>query len=86
MKRLDTVYYARILDHVATYEICELRIRTIEDDYFVGIDKRDKHAYLFSNDELNKKVFYNRSDALRIVKEAEKNKRVISNETYYEED
>lgn len=86
MKRLDTVYYARILDQVATYEICELRIRTIEDDYFVGIDKRDKHAYLFSNDELNKKVFYNRSDALRIVKEAEKNKRVISNETYYEED
>ena len=86
MKRLDTVYYARILDQVATYEICELCIRTIEDDYFVGIDKRDKHAYLFSNDELNKKVFYNRSDALRIVKEAEKNKRVISNETYYEED
>ena len=86
MKRLDTVYYARILDQVATYEICELRIRTIEDDYFVGIDKRDKHAYLFSNDELNKKVFYNRSDALRIVKEAEKNKRVISIETYYEED
>ena len=86
MKRLDTVYYARILDQVATYEICELRIRTIEDDYFVGIDKRDKHAYLFSNDELNKKVFYNRSDALCIVKEAEKNKRVISNETYYEED
>lgn len=86
MKRLDTVYYARILDQVVTYEICELRIRTIEDDYFVGIDKRDKHAYLFSNDELNKKVFYNRSDALRIVKEAEKNKRVISNETYYEED
>lgn len=86
MKRLDTVYYARILDQVATYEICELRIRTIEDDYFVGIDKRDKHAYLFSNDELNKKVFYNRSDALRIIKEAEKNKRVISNETYYEED
>ena len=43
----DTVYYARIIPTTGIYEVCELHIRTVEDDYFVGIDKRDKHAYLF---------------------------------------
>lgn len=86
IRKNDTVYYARILERTGIYDVCELSIRTVERQYFVGTDKRDKHAYLFMNAELGKSVFYDRDDALSVVKEAEKNKRVISDETYYEED
>ena len=58
LKLKDKVYYARILSKVNIYEVCELIIRTIEDGYFVGTDKHDKHAYLFSYKRLNDIVFF----------------------------
>lgn len=82
----DVVYYARIMPTVGVYEILELKIRTIEETYFVGIDKQTKHAYLFPNSYMDKLVFKARKSALKVVKEAEKNKIEVSNETYYEED
>lgn len=66
MKKNDKLYYARILNGV--YDVCELIVRTIEDDYFVGVDKRDKHAYLLPYSYLESKVFVNRDDALALVK------------------
>ena len=49
------------------------------------MDKRDKHAYLFYQNEIDKSFFINRKDALEKVKLAEDNKKIISQETYYEE-
>lgn len=69
------VYYARMLKPVGIYEVCDLYVRTVRDDYFVGTDKRDKHAYLFS---------YNKLD-IDTVLEAEKNAPKISDEQEYEE-
>lgn len=86
LKRKDTLYYARIIPTVGIYEVCEIVLRTVRDDWFVGIDKRDKHAFLFSYNDINNVLFENRRDALEKVKEAEKNKKPISEETYYEED
>ena len=43
LKQKDIVYYARIIPTSSVYEVCELIIRTVEDTWFVGIDKRDKH-------------------------------------------
>lgn len=85
LKKKDIVYYTKILPSVGTYDLCELKIRTIEDTYFVGIDKRDKHAYLLSYNDLNKTVFKDRKVALKVVQKAEKNKRKINEEVYYEE-
>ncbi len=86
LKKNDIVYYAKILPSVGVYEICELKIRTVEDTYFVGVDKRDKHAYLFAYDNIDKTVFKDRKVALKVVQEAEKKKiKVISDESYYEE-
>lgn len=79
------LYYARILRPVGMYEVIELLIRTVEDDYFVGVDKRDKHAYLFSYNNLNKLIFSDRQECLDIVLDAEKNAPKISNEKEYEE-
>lgn len=81
----DIVYYARIQKKNDTYDLCELKIRTVEDTYFVGEDKKDKRAYLFGYNALGDYVFQDRGEALKKVKSAEKDKVEVSNETYYEE-
>jgi hypothetical protein len=89
MKQLSigqTVYYARIMPTVGLYEILEIKIRTVDDTYFAGTEKRSKHAYLFGHSSIGKYVFKDRKQALDLVKEAEKNKKEISDEVYYEED
>ena len=85
LKIKDIVYYSRIIPTSGIYDVYELIIRTVEDDWFVGIEKRDKHAYLFNDNDINKVVFKNRNDALNKVLEAEANKKEVNNETYYEE-
>ena len=86
LKKKDILYYTKILPSVGIYEICELKVRTVEDDYFVGIDKHDKHAYLLNYSAFGTTVFEDRKVALKVVQEAEKKKtKVVSNESYYEE-
>ena len=81
----DTLYYARIMPPVGTYEVLDLRVITAKDEYFTCIDKRDKRAYIFSYKNINKHVFMQRSKAVKKVKDAEMNKTKINTETYYEE-
>ena len=85
LKKKDVVYYARIIPNTGIYEVCELIIRTVADDYFAGMDKRDKRTYLFGYNPIDNTVFVDRKDALNKVKIAESNKKDISSETYYEE-
>ena len=81
----DIVYYARIMPTLGIYDVCELKIRTVTDTYFVGTDKRDKRAYLFSYNAVGKCIFSNRKDAVEKVITAEENSPKVSKETYYEE-
>ena len=85
LKKKDIVYYTRILPSSNIYDLLELTIRTVEKDWFVGIEKRDKQAFLFQDTELNKTVFTDRKIALEKVKEAELNKKDLNYEIYYEE-
>ena len=85
LKKKHMVYYARIRPNTGIYEVCELIIRTVSDDYFAGMDKRDKRTYLFGYNAIDNTVFVDRKDALSKVKIAESNKKDISSETYYEE-
>lgn len=39
LKIKDIVYYARIIPTCNIYDVCELTIRTVNKDWFVGIDK-----------------------------------------------
>lgn len=52
VKKKDRLYYARIIPKTGIYEVCEIILRTIEDTWFVGTDKRDKHAYMFNYSDL----------------------------------
>lgn len=85
LKKGQIVYYARIMPTVGIYEVLELKLRTVTDEYFVGTEKREKHAYMFGYSTLSKYIFEDRQNALKVVKEAEKNKKEISEEKYYEE-
>ena len=88
LKKKDRLYYARILSNTRVYEVCELIIRTVSETWFVGIDKRDKHAYLFTYDKIGKEVFFEREIALSKVINAEKNASNNENENeeiFYEE-
>ena len=64
LKKKDRLFYARIIPRTRIYEVCELIIRTIEDTYFVAIDKKDKHAYLFTYEDIDIILFAKRDDAL----------------------
>ena len=82
----DVLYYARIIPRVGIFDVCQLKIRTVKEDYFVGCDKVDKHAYLFSYSDFGEVVFHDRKQALDKVLAAEaNNKKKINNEVFYEE-
>lgn len=82
----DILYFSRIIPKTGIYDVCELYIRTVEETYFVGVDKKDKQAHIFGYDRINEDVFDNRKDALNKVQRAEKNRKNGSpQEVYYEQ-
>lgn len=67
------VYFVRVLpDEV---QVCELTVRTVTDEYFVGTEKKDKQAFLLSYKNLDKAVFLDRKDAVKSAKMIELNRK-----------
>ena len=85
LKKGDIIYYARIMTNLGVFDVCELKIRTVADTYFVGTDKRDKKAFLLPYSAIEKYVFIDRKDAVDKAMVAEENAPRVSKETYYEE-
>ncbi len=85
LKKKDRLFYARIIPKTRIYEVCELIIRTVEDTWFEAIDKKDKHAYLFTYEDIDTNLFTKRDDALSKVLDAEKKSPKIKYEIDYEE-
>ena len=81
----SVVYYSQCLDQVGVFEVLELTVRTAEDNWYVGIEKKEKQAHLFYKKDIDKCIFFDRHDALMTVKEAESNcKRKFTEEKYEE--
>ena len=72
LRKGSVVYYARLIPKNHIYEVCELKVRTVKEKWFVGVDKRDKHAYLLNNTDINQTVFENRKNALDLAKAVQK--------------
>lgn len=66
----ETYYFARIIPYIS-YDVLDIKIRTVEQGWFCGIENRDKQAFLFNNEDLNTIVFEDRIEALRVCKIAE---------------
>ena len=82
----DNKIYAQILPKVGIYNVCEMVVCTLYEDYFACMDKREKKRYLFNYSDIDKILFANRLEALTLVTDAEKDKPKVSNERFYEED
>ena len=81
----DIVYYARIIPNLGIFDVYDVKIRTIADTWFSGVEKRDKKVFLFPYSAIDEYVFLDRKDAVEVATNAEENnKKVISTETYYE--
>lgn len=65
------LYWARILHGSGTYDLYELKVCTIHSDWFVCFDKRTKQRFLFNDTDIDKIIFFDRSDALETLKQAE---------------
>ena len=77
----DVIYWARIRHETGIYEVCELYVRTVYPESFVGVDKRSKQAYIIGYDECGISVFDDRETVLSVVKEAEKRKQTFEIDT-----
>lgn len=86
VKVKDILYHARIIPNCGIYDVLEVKVRSVYDDYFVVVEKRYKHAFLFYYSNLGKTIFRDRKQALEKATNAEKNKKkIVSEETFYEE-
>ena len=82
----DIVYYARIMPSLGIFDVYDIKVRTIADTWFSGVEKRDKKVFLFPYSAIDKYIFLNRKDAVDAATTAEENnKKVVSTEIYYEE-
>lgn len=64
LKKGDIVYYTRIMPSQNYYDILELKIATVYNNYYVGVEKREKTRRIFYDSEINNTIFLNRKDAL----------------------
>lgn len=69
----DIYYFARCSPYSNTFEVLELKIRTITEKYFVALDslteKSSMQAYPFLHNELEDTVFKSYDDAKDCIKE-----------------
>ena len=85
LEKGDVLYWARIIPETGIFDVNELKLRTVEEDYFVGTDNRTQQAFLFSYSALDNIVFSDRNLAISQVKEAELLKKKTFDEIEYEE-
>lgn len=64
----DTCYYCSVVPSCGIYEIEELKIRTVGDGYYVGVNDKTKQASLFNEDMIDVYVFNHRIDALEALR------------------
>ena len=70
LNKNDTVYFVKIPPNPEFAEIYDLHIRTVAEDYYVGLDNTtNKHAYVFKEKDINKTIFLDRTDALEKMME-----------------
>lgn len=64
LKKKDQVFYLRKLPEQDINEILRLTLRTVTNDYFVGIEEKEQHAFLFYYSDIGQIVFMTYGEAL----------------------
>lgn len=71
LKKGDSVIFARVLPNIGYYELLDLHIVSVYDDYCTGVDSKTKQTYCFSKKWAHDVLFLNRKLALNYLKEKE---------------
>lgn len=82
----EKVYYARVLIPVDVFDLCDLRVRTVGENWFSACEEKTHQAFIFNNKDLGTRVFKDRKEALKVVKDGQKNRIKVSKEVDYEKD
>lgn len=64
LKKNDKIFYLRKIPEQDINEILRLTLRTVGEDYFVGIEEKEKHAFLFHYKDIGELVFLSYGEAL----------------------
>lgn len=75
------LYYAQIMERFGYYNVIDLKVRSIGDNWLVAIEKNSPKAYCFNEHDFGEILFTDRLEALNKVKVAEgKQQPIISTE------
>lgn len=72
MKNGDIVYLARVIPVCNIYEVLELKIVTVTDNYIIGTDVETRTSFPFSKNDIDKRVFISYNEAKEKVQELRK--------------
>lgn len=76
IRKNDVVYYTRIIPTSNIFDVLEFKVRTVADDWFVGVEKIDKQAFLFGKKSIGDTIFFDRDEALsKVIEEENINKK-----------
>lgn len=67
LKKKDKIFYLRKISNCDVNEVLRLTVRTVEEDYFVGIEEKEQHAFLFHFCDIGKTVFMSYGEALEYL-------------------
>lgn len=74
MRSGDIVYLARAIPACGIYEVLELKIVTVADNYMIGADIETRTSYPFSKSDINKRVFTSYDEAKKTIETLRKEK------------
>ncbi len=69
----DVLYYASVFKNFDIYDVVELSVCEVKNTWIVGVEKRTEDVYILDKNLIGRYIFFDRADALTVVKEAEKN-------------
>lgn len=74
MRSGDIVYLARAIPLCNIYEVLELKVTTITDNYIIGTDVETRTSFPFSKNDINKRVFISYDEAKNAIQTLRKEK------------
>lgn len=72
METGERVYFARIVPMCDIYDVLTINIRTVKEDWFVGVDSETRQAYPFDTSDIGVSIFSTEKEAKEVVKAAKK--------------
>ena len=68
----ERIFFARTVPLCDIYEVIELNVRTVNGNWFVGVDVNTRQAFPFDESDIGTLVFSTKKEAEEIVKAAKK--------------